>query len=225
MRGCSRPREKAGPWPGVLLYTDIMGVRPLFRSMAQRLADCGFVVLLPNLFYRLGAPLDPPLSVKNSADFGRLLGMAGTLSRGTIEKDSGAWLEALAARPETSDVPARVVGYCMSGPMAVWAAAAHPEQVEAVAVFHGGHLVTGKADSPHRLIGKSKARYYFGCAETDAFMNEEHIATLSAAMEQAGLKHQVEVYPSTFHGFAVADASYDPEAAARHWQRMVEVLS
>jgi NAD(P)-dependent dehydrogenase (short-subunit alcohol dehydrogenase family)/dienelactone hydrolase len=219
-----RPAQAEGPLPGVILLTDIMGVRPLFKAMAQRIADAGFTVLLPNLFYRLGPPADPPLSVKNSADFGRLLSMAGTLSRETIEADSGAWLAAMAARGDVADRPISLIGYCMSGPMAVWSAAAHPEAVGAVAVFHGGHLVTGKPDSPHRLIAGSKARYYFGCAETDAFMQPEHIETLAAELTGAGLDHAVEVYPGTYHGFAIADASYDPPAAARHWDAMLEFL-
>lgn len=214
-----------GPWPGVLLYTDIMGVRPLFKAMAQRLADAGFAVLLPNLFYRLGPPHDPPLSVKNSGEFGRLLSMAGTLSRDTIEKDSGAWIDALVRRPEVADAPLGCVGYCMSGPMAVWTAAAHPDRIGAVATFHGGHLVTGRPDSPHRALGASTARYYFGCAETDAFMTPAHIADLADALEAAERPHEIEVYPGTYHGFAIADASFHPEGAERHWTRLVEFLS
>lgn len=219
-----KPAKGEGPWPAVILYTDIMGVRPLFKAMAQRLADDGFAVLLPNLFHRLGPPLDPPLSVKNSADFGRLLSMAGTLTREGIERDAGAWLEALAAHPDVAAGPARCVGYCMSGPMAIWTAAAHPEAVNAVAVFHGGHMVTGQPDSPHRLVERSKARFYFGCAEVDAFMTADHIAGLAQALDAAGRPHQIEIYPGTYHGFAIADASYHPEGAARHWEKLREFL-
>ena len=209
----------------MLLYTDIMGVRPLFKAMAQRLADAGFAVLLPNLFYRLGAPFDPPLSVKNSGDFGRLLSMAGTLSKETIERDSQAWLTALAAQPSVAAGPASCVGYCMSGPMAMWTAAAHPDRIDEVAVFHGGHMVTGRPDSPHRSVGASRARYYFGCAETDAFMTPAHIAQLEAALSEAGLEHKIEVYPGTYHGFAIADASYHPEGGERHWAALLEFLA
>src|SRR5690606_4433079 len=106
---------------------------------------------------------------------GRLLSMAGTLSKETIERDSAAWPAALLERPEVAQAPVSCAGYCMSGPMAVWTAAANPDQVGAVAVFHGGHLVMGRPDSPHRVLGQSKAKYYFGCAETDAFMNADHI--------------------------------------------------
>ncbi len=219
------PREEKGPWPGVMIYTDIMGVRPLFKSMAQRLADAGFAVLLPNLFYRLGPPLDPPLSVKNSGEFGELLGMAGTLSKDTIVRDSGAWLAALAARPEVKADPLSCVGYCMSGPMAIWTAAAHPGKVGAVAVFHGGHMVMKGDDSPHLAFKDCAARFYFGCAETDAFMTGDHIATLKESLEQAGRPHEVEVYPGTYHGFAIADASYSREGSEKHWEAMIDFLS
>ena len=219
------PREGSGPWPGVLLYTDIMGVRPLFKAMAQRLADAGFAVLLPNLFYRLGAPFETPLSEKKSGEFGRLLSMAGTLSQQTIERDSQAWLAALGARPEVAAGPVACVGYCMSGPMAMWTAAAHPERVGTVAVFHGGHMVTGRPDSPHRSVGESRARYYFGCAETDAFMTAEHQAELGRALDEAGREHRIEVYPGTYHGFAIADASHDLEGERRHWDRLLEFLA
>lgn len=219
------PSEGQGPWPGVILYTDIMGVRPLFKSMAQKIADAGYTVLLPNLFYRLGPPLDPPLSVKNSADFGRLLSMAGTLSRKTIETDSKAWTEALAARTETAPAQFACVGYCMSGPMAMWTAANHPERVSKVAVFHGGHMVMGSPDSPHKTVGQSQASFLFGCAETDAFMTEEHRTKLAAALDEAGRPYRMDVYPGTYHGFAIADASYHPEGAERHWKELLEFLA
>ena len=43
-----------GPWPGVILFMDGFGIRPTLFHMAQRLADGGYVVLLPDLFYRIG---------------------------------------------------------------------------------------------------------------------------------------------------------------------------
>ena len=109
--------------------------------------------------------------------------------------------------------------------MAVWTAASHSDEVGSVAVFHGGHMVTGRPDSPHRLLSSSRARFYFGCAETDAFMTADHVKALEASLSEAGLEHQIEIYPDTYHGFAIADASYHPEGAARHWRRLREVLA
>lgn len=217
--------EGDGPWPGVLMYTDIMGVRAVFKAMAKRLADAGFAVLLPNLFYRSGPPADPPLSVHNSGEFAKLVTLAATLTRERLERDSAAYLDALAARPEVKTGPAGCVGYCMSGAMAVWTAAAHPDRVAATASFHGGHLATGAPDTPARLAaGTPGCAFYFGLAETDAFMTLEMIARLRSTLEEAHVAYEAEVYPGTFHGFAIPDAGYDAVAAERHWERLTGFL-
>src|SRR5215468_2047677 len=51
----------AGPWSAVIFYMDGPGIRPTLFAMGQRLADAGYVVLLPDLFYRAGpyGPLEP----------------------------------------------------------------------------------------------------------------------------------------------------------------------
>lgn len=214
-----------GPWPAVLMYTDIMGVRPVFKAMAQRLADAGFLVLLPNLFYRSGPPADPPLSVHRSGEFAKLMALAPTLTRERIAADAAAYLDVLAARPEAGGGPAGCVGYCMSGAMAVWTASAQPDRVGAVASFHGGHLATRAPDSPARLAAAAPGTaFYFGLAETDAFMTPEMIGRLRSTLDEAGAAYEAEVYPGTFHGFAVADAGYDATAAERHWTVLVDFL-
>ena len=215
----------AGPWPGVLLYTDIMGVRPVFRVMAQRLADAGFAVLLPNLFYRSGPPLDPPLSVHRSGDFSRLMVLAGKLGRAEIERDSEAYLAALRRGPGVSDGPIACVGYCMSGAMAIWTASANPPgSVGAVAAFHGGHLTAGGDDSAVAIAGRTKARFYFGMAETDAFMTPPMIEQLRQTLDAAGADYAAEVYPGAFHGFTIPDASYHEPSAERHWTQLTSFL-
>jgi carboxymethylenebutenolidase len=213
-----RPEGK-GPWPGVLMYTDIMGVRPVFKAMAKRLAAAGFVTLLPNLFYRSGPPAEPPLSVHISGEFTRLMMLLPTLTPERLERDSGAYLRALQSIPDVAVGPLGCLGYCMSGAMAVRTAAAHPDLVGAVASFHGGHLATPAPDSPARLAAETSATYYFGFAETDAFMTPEMIARLRETLDASGAIYEAEVYPGTYHGFAVADAGYDEAAAERHWQR------
>jgi carboxymethylenebutenolidase len=46
------PGSGKGPWPAVILWHDLAGLRPVFRDMARRLASEGYVVLAPNAFYR-----------------------------------------------------------------------------------------------------------------------------------------------------------------------------
>jgi meso-butanediol dehydrogenase / (S,S)-butanediol dehydrogenase / diacetyl reductase len=213
-----------GLWPGVILYTDIMGVRPAFLEMAKRLAAAGFVVLLPNLFYRTARPFDPPLSVHRSGEFGRLLALAQSVNRTLIERDARAYAAALRAERSTAHGPLGCVGYCLSGAFAVFTAAALPDEIGAVASIHGGHLSTAAPDSADRLAARAHARFYFGFAETDAFMTAEAIAQLRTRLRESGTPHEIELYPGTYHGFAIPDASYDARAAERHWERLVEFL-
>src|ERR1700733_7252342 len=44
----------AAKWPGAIHLVDIGGIRDSHRGMAKRLASLGYVVLLPNIFYRVG---------------------------------------------------------------------------------------------------------------------------------------------------------------------------
>src|SRR5947207_2705595 len=69
-----------GKWPAVLIWTDIGGLRPAFRDMGKRLAAQGYVVLIPNPFYRKGrAP-----AVTEGLDFSKpegrtaMMALAGT---------------------------------------------------------------------------------------------------------------------------------------------------
>jgi meso-butanediol dehydrogenase / (S,S)-butanediol dehydrogenase / diacetyl reductase len=217
--------ESGGPWPGVILYTDIMGVRPVFLDMAKQLAAAGYVVLLPNLFYRVAPPFDPPLSVRNSAEFARLLAIGQSLNRTLIERDASAYIDALRSDTSVANTPLGCVGYCMSGAMAVWTAAAHEREIGAVATFHGGHLSTNAPDSPDKLAARTKARFYFGFAETDAFMKPEAIARLRTTLDQAGTSYEADVFPGTYHGFAIRDASFDEQAAEHHWKQLTAFLT
>ena len=218
-----RPNGK-GPWPGVLLYTDIMGVRPEFKAMAQRLADAGFVVLLPNLFYRSGPPADPPLSIHVSGEFTKLMMLMPTLTADRVKRDSAAYVGELEGLADVKPGPIGCVGYCMSGAMAVRTAANFPDRVGAAACFHGGDLSNKAPDSPDRMAANAKAQFYFGFAETDAFMPLERIASLRERLISAGVKFESEIYPGTYHGFAIRDAGYNEAASERHWQNLTRFL-
>jgi carboxymethylenebutenolidase len=213
-----------GSWPGVLMYTDIMGIRPAFLIMAQRVADAGFTVLVPNLFYRRGAPPDPPRSVHNPEQLGQLLELASELTHDVIGRDAPAFVEALKALPTTAGGPVGCIGYCMSGRMAVWTAEAAPNDVALVASIHGTEMATDGADSPAQIAASLPAHYYFALADTDPFMRPEQAALLKDALEAAAANFEIELYPGTFHGFAVLDGSYDEAAAERHYERLEEHL-
>jgi NAD(P)-dependent dehydrogenase (short-subunit alcohol dehydrogenase family)/dienelactone hydrolase len=211
-------------WPGVLMYTDVMGVRPVFMAMAQRVADAGYTVLMPNMTYREGAPLDPPLSARNPDHLTTLLNRSAHLTRELLLSDAESYLDALAKLPTTQPGKVGCIGYCFSGQMAVWTAGHLPERVAAVATFHGADLATSKPDSPATVAAGTDASYFFGLAADDPFMPPEAIAKLEQTLTDAGVTFTAETFPETFHGFTVLDASYHEEASEQHYERIAELM-
>ncbi|SHN47347.1 dienelactone hydrolase family protein [Cryptosporangium aurantiacum] len=219
-----------GTFPAVLFYMDAFGPREVLQDMARTIADDGFYVLLPNVFYRSG-----PASASDAADltseegrkaaFGRVMPLIAALTRDVALRDATAYLDFLAAQPNVADGPIGITGYCMGGRLAVVTAAAFPDRVAAVASFHAGRLVTDQDDSPHRLAGKAQAEFYFGHAEHDPSMTPDDVAALEQALDAAGVTYRSEVYPGTEHGFTMSDTTvYDPTGLERHWRNLLELF-
>ncbi|MCY1014961.1 dienelactone hydrolase family protein [Pyxidicoccus sp. MSG2] len=216
-----------GPWPAVILLTDAFGVRPVFDEMGHQLSKEGYVVLLPNVFYREGhaSKLDLRGTFEDEAFKKRIYALIGGLTPERQKVDAGAELDFLARNSRVKGPKAGVVGYCMSGGIAVRMAADFPERVGAAASFHGGRLATDAPDSPHRLVGRVKGELYFGHADNDASMPAEAIQKLEAALKESGVKHRSELYAGKRHGFAVAgSAAHDEDASEQHWQRLLDLF-
>ena len=213
--------------PGVLLIMDAYGLRPRIEEMADRIAERGYAVLAPNVFYRAGrAPVLPfPDMTEESARadfFQNLRPLMGALTPEPIAADGGAYLDEL---EKVADGPVAITGYCMGARLGVRIAAAHPDRVAALAGFHGGGLATDDPDSPHRSAGDLRAEVYLGHADQDPSNSPEQIATLDAALDDAGVTHRTEVYPGAAHGYTMSDTpAYDEEAAERHFAALFDLL-
>jgi carboxymethylenebutenolidase len=147
--------------------------------------------------------------------------LMATLDRRTAECDTKAMLDFVAARPAAHARRIGALGYCMSGPFVVWAAAAYPESLACIACIHGANMMTAADDSPHRWAAKLKCESYFACAETDIWAPREHIDALEATLKAAKVPHRIEWYPGTEHGFVFPQrAVYRREGAERHWERL-----
>jgi carboxymethylenebutenolidase len=222
--------EGEGPFGAVLFYMDAFGVRPVLTDMAQTIADDGFYVLLPNVFYRSGpAPLFDTTDLASpegrNAVFAQAKPMIGALTPELALRDAGVYLDFLAAQPEVQDGPVGVTGYCMGGRLAIRTAAAHPDRVAAVAGFHAGGLVTGEDDSPHTLLRAAKAEFYFAHAEHDPSMTPDQVTQLDDALDAAGLEFRSEVYADTAHGFTMSDSDvYHPVGLEQHWRHLLELF-
>ena len=213
-----------GKWPAVLIWTDILGLRPVFRQMGRRLAAQGYVVLVPNPFYRVRhAPIvDAAFDFTKPEDRAKVMPLAAALTAEGTERDAKAFLAFLDAQPQTNTaVKAGVQGYCMGGPLTFRTAAAVPARIGAAATFHGGNLVTAKPDSPHLLIPKMQAHLYCAVADNDDKRDPTVKDTLKAAFEQAHVPARIEVYEGANHGWCVkGSAVYNEAAAERAWAEL-----
>ena len=213
-----------GKWPAVLMWPDILGLRPIFREMGKRLAAQGYVVLVPNPYYRVKkAPVvEGPFDFNNKDDMTKLMAFKSGLSDPMVDRDSAAFVTFLDAQPQTDKRrKAAVQGYCMSGPISFRTAAARPDRIGAVATFHPGALVTDKPSSPHLLIPKSRAAYLVIIAKNDADKMPKEKPDLDAAFAKAKRSAKVEI-SSANHGWTVAGSqTYDEKEAERAWAELL----
>lgn len=221
--------KKAGQFPAVLMWPDIMGLRPAFRDMGRRLAAEGYVVLVPNPFYRSKkAPvMEGPIDFNNPATREVLTGYRKAMSDEGVDNDARAYLAFLDAQPKTNKRRlAGVQGYCMGGTLAFRAAAAVPSRIGAIGSFHGGNgLVTKEANSPHLLIPKTNAKstWLVLQAQNDDKQQPQVKDELKAAFAAARRKATVEVYPAN-HGWCVPGSQvYDQVQAERAWSALLQL--
>lgn len=212
-----------GPWPAAIFYGDAGGIRTGMLEMAQRLADAGYVVLLPDQFYRYGpyGPLVPKEVFKG--DVMAILGpLMATTGNDKAAEDIGAFLAYLDTRKDIVGIKIGAVGFCMGGGMAIAAAATYPKRFAAVASFHGGNLATDVSTSPHLLVPKLAAEVYIASADNYGSYPPSMAARLEDALTKAGVHHRAEMYPGAAHGWMVPDFPvYEQDAADRGWEVMV----
>ena len=219
-----------GPYGGVLMFQDGFGLRPRLKEMADRIAERGYAVIVPNLFYRSGrAPLIDTSGLRDPEQrekvIQQIMPLVVGLDTAALTRDTRAYLDFFAAQDGVDDGPVVVTGYCMGGTNALRAIEAYPDRIAAAASFHGGRLATDQPDSPHLRVGEITGEVYFGHADNDASMTGEQIAVLEAALDAAGVRYRSELYAGAPHGFTMADtSSYDEAGEQRHWTNLFELL-
>ena len=216
--------EEGGPFPVLLFYMDAPGKREELHDMARRLASVGYCVLLPNLYYR--RTRDFWLKERTEPAMAVMFEHMASLNAATTECDTRALLRFVDAQPQADAARIGAVGYCMSGPFVMWAAAAFPERLRCIASIHGANMATDQPDSPHRMPPKIRCESYFACAETDKWAPPADIAKLQAALQAAGTPHRIEWYPGVEHGFVfpLRAGIYNQAAAERHWERLFSLF-
>jgi carboxymethylenebutenolidase len=222
---CYFVHPASGAHAGVLVWPDILGLRPAFRQMGKRLAESGYSVLVVNPFYRQKkAPIVPPgASFADEATRNTVMPLAKALSPTTHVTDAKAFVSFLDSQaPVAKNRKVGTTGYCMGGPIVMRTAAAVPDRIGAGASFHGGGLVTKEPDSPHLLIPQMKAQFLFAVAENDDQREPDAKNVLKESFAKAKLPAEIEVYAGAAHGWCPPDSAvYNEKQAERAWSRLL----
>ncbi|MDP3245386.1 MAG: dienelactone hydrolase family protein [Polaromonas sp.] len=216
--------EEGGPHPVVLFYMDAPGKREELHDMARRIAAVGYYVVLPNLYYRRSR--DFWLTERTDQQMAVMFEHMNSLSNAMVVRDTEAMLRFVDAQPQADASRVGAVGYCMSGPFVMAAAAALPDRIKSIASIHGANLVTDRDDSPHLMTPMIRCESYFACAETDRWAPPGIVQKLQDALVAGATPHRIEWYPGTEHGFVFPHRAgiYHQAAAERHWERLFDLF-
>jgi len=225
---CYFVHPKTGNHAAVMVWPDIVSIRPAFRAMGKRLAESGYSVMVPNPYYRSARGQIVPTG-KGFRDPGireMLMPHARSLSPETCVSDGRAfvkWLDAQASVDTGRKVG--TTGYCMTGSYCMRLAAAMPDRIGAGCSFHGGGLATDAEDSPHKLADQMKAEFLIAIAENDDERRPNEKTLLREAFDAAGVTAEIEVYEGALHGWCPPDSAvYNEAQAERAWSRMLELF-
>jgi len=218
--------DSTEPLPAVINLTDGIGYRPEFAEQSKQIAERGYVVLTPNIFYRTSKPpvypFEPDFGDDRTKD--RSAELRAPLTPAAMARDGSAYVDFLASQPFVSNGPMGVIGFCFAGKFAVVVAAARPDRIAAAASFHGSWLFTDTVDSPHLVLPRVKGRLYFGHANHDLSMPLESIEKFEWALRSWGRSYESEVYEAK-HGWMIPGGRvYDPENAERGFGKLMGLL-
>lgn len=210
-----------GKHPAILFYMDVPGIREELRDMCRHIAEQGYVVILPDLYYREGK-VRFDLS-KGEEELKKMFAMGSKLSLEMVMRDTKGMLKYCVQSDVTTD-KVGCVGYCMSGQFVVAAAGHYPEQIKAAASLYGVRIVTDQSDSPHLLANQIQAELYLGFAEHDPFVEDTVIPELQTALDAHNVTYQLVVHPGTEHGFCFkARPAYHEAAAEQVWDSLFDL--
>ena len=225
---CYFVHPASGNHAAVIVWPDIVSIRPAFHMMGKRLAESGYSVLVVNPYYRTarGAVVPEGKTFRDPGIRDLLMPHARTLSPKTCVTDGRAFVEYLDKQP-TVDNGRKIgtTGYCMTGSYTLRLAAAIPDRIGAGGSFHGGGLATDAEDSPHLLTSQMNAGFLIAIAENDDERNPDEKVLLREAFDKADVEAEIEVYEGTLHGWCPPDSAvYNEEQAERAWSRLLALF-
>ena len=205
---------EAGTGPGVLLLQEIFGVSPYIRRRAADLATAGYVVLAPELYWRLERQ-QVDETAPDALDQG--MALVGKLEWPLAVTDAVAAFQRLAGLEPVRGTPA-LLGFCLGGGLAFNVAA---ETEPAALVSYYGSSLPGLLDLAPRVTCPSL--HHFGTA--DDFLRAEEVRAVTAAVTADGRPARVETYEGANHAFDNDDFPlHHAEASRQAWDKTLGFL-
>ena len=200
---------ESGQGPAVVVIQEWWGLVEHIEDLVDRFAAAGFAALAPDLYHGK--------TTKSPDDAGKLL-MELDAERAVKEiAGAGAYL---LQRPECSSKKYGVVGFCMGGALAQYAATKDPEHVGAAVSFYGGF----KQVQPRWEDLQAPILLIYG--EDDKGVPAEQGRELQAKLQKLGKNAELVVYPHANHAFFNdTGMNYNAAAAADAWTRVLAWFS
>lgn len=192
--------------PAVVLVQEYWGINAHVKSLVDRLAKDGFLVVAPDLYHGKIA--------KDSAEAGKLM---TELDTGAAVQEIGAAVAYLREHPRGNG-KVGVIGFCLGGAL-TFASACHLPGLDAVVPFYG----VPPADKVD--YSKVTAPILAHFAKNDAWASVDKAEAIKKQVEAAGGSMQLEVYDAG-HAFVndTRPEAYDEKSAKLAWQRSVDFL-
>ncbi len=220
--------EQDGPFPAVIIYMDIWGVREELFEIARRVGTVGYYVLVPDFYYREGRVRHEFRDAQNrmislhaldEERRQRVLAPGRRLTNQMVVDDTGAILEFLGRGEPVRPDGVGAIGYCMGGRHVLCVAGHFPERVTASASLHGTTLLSDAVDSPHRRAERFRGELYCGFAEADPYAPLSMVRELEALLRRCPVTYHHAIHPGAVHGYALPNRDiFHPQAAARDWE-------
>ena len=227
--------EQGGPFPPVVFYMDIWGVREELYDLARRVATIGYYCMVPDFYYRQGKIRSTYINDKgerislnrlSKEEQHEVQAPARKLDDTMVVQDSGAILNFLDHGGEPVK-PGAVgsIGYCMGGRHVMQVAVQYPNRFNASASLHGTALISDRPDSPHLGVVKLRGELYCGFAEFDHYAPLPMIAQLDDLLKPCRVKYIHEIHKGAEHGYALPDRDiFDKKAAERDWELILAMF-
>eukprot|EP00931_Biecheleriopsis_adriatica_P069817 TRINITY_DN43624_c0_g1_i1.p1 TRINITY_DN43624_c0_g1~~TRINITY_DN43624_c0_g1_i1.p1 ORF type:complete len:298 (-),score=42.44 TRINITY_DN43624_c0_g1_i1:55-948(-) len=224
-------RPSSAPTAGIIVCHHAVGIYQdsFQRRFCDKLAQCGFLVALPDFYHRTWPATDMADSKgaglqQDAMDLKRLM---SEVDDANLERDLAACLELFQGQGISK---VGIMGFCLGGRTSWLGACCFPEIVQACVMYHGGNIQKARRAEPEgkspwelRKAIKCSVMGHFGALDTNP--SPQDAQTYKEALAEQGVLLEFYEYEGANHGFSCADSTrYQQTGSDLAWLRTVKFL-